>query len=151
MDAEARLAGLGIALPETAAPKAMYVPAVRSGNLLFISGQLPSEGDALLTGLCGAERSLDEAVQGARRCAVNLLAAAKGELGSLDRVRRVVKLQAFVASAPGFTSQHLVANGASELLCAVFGESGRHARTAVAVPCLPLNATVEIEAILEVE
>ena len=151
MDAEARLAALGLELPEAAAPKAMYVPAVLSGKLLFISGQLPSEGGELMTGLCGADRTLEEAAAGARRCAVNLLAAARSALGSLDRVRRVVKLQAFVASAPGFTSQHLVANGASELLCAVFGEEGRHARTAVAVPCLPLNATVEIEAILEVE
>ncbi len=150
MTIEEKLSMLGISLPEAAAPAAMYVPVRQAGNIVFVSGQIPvSGGKPVFTGKAGGERSLEEAQSAARLCAVNILAAAKAHLGSLDRVKSVLKLQIFVNSAPGFAQQHLVANGASELMFEVFGESGRHARTAVGVPELPMDVTVEVEAMLE--
>ena len=151
MTIEEKLSQLGISLPEAAAPAAMYVPVRQAGNILFVSGQIPvSGGKPVFTGKAGGERSLEEAQSAARLCAVNILAAAKAHLGSLDMVKSVLKLQIFVNSAPGFAQQHLVANGASELMFEVFGESGRHARTAVGVPELPMDVTVEVEAMLEI-
>jgi enamine deaminase RidA (YjgF/YER057c/UK114 family) len=145
-----RLAELGIELPGVAAPLADYVPAVRSGSLVFTSGQLPLVRGALAkTGAVGGEVSPDEAAQFARTCALNALAAVHALVG-LDSVVRVVKLVGFVASAPGFTGQPAVVNGASELLGQVFGHEGAHARSAVGVASLPLGAPVEIELIVEV-
>jgi len=146
---EQRLATLGITLPVPPAPAAAYVPVVRAGSLLLTAGQLPlADGALLAIGKVGAEVGLETAIACARQCAVNVLAQVRAELGSLDLVTRVVKLTVFVASAPGFTEQHLVANGASELLAEVFGDAGRHARSAVGVAVLPLDAPVEIEATL---
>ncbi len=151
MTIEEKLSQLGITLPEAAAPAAMYVPVRQAGNILFVSGQIPvSGGKPVFTGKAGGERSLEEAQRAARLCAVNILSAAKAHLGSLDKVKSVLKLQIFVNSAAGFAQQHLVANGASELMFEVFGEAGRHARTAVGVPELPMDVTVEVEAMLEV-
>jgi len=149
---EERLAGLGVVLPQAAAPAANYVPFMRSGDLLFTSGQLPmKDGKLAATGLL--DRDLDTAAgrEAARLCAVNVLAQAKAALGDLELVRRLVKITVFVASAPGFTEQHLVANGASDLFVAALGEAGRHARSAVGTASLPLDAPVEVEAIFEVE
>lgn len=152
MIVEKRLTEMGIELPEQSAPKAMYVPVVQTGSLCFVSGQIPMIGDELLyTGKAGAERTLEEAQEAARICAINILSALRAHLGDLDRVKRIVKLQAFVSSAAGFDRQHIVVNAASRLLYDALGEAGRHARTAVAVNQLPLDATVEIEAIAEVE
>jgi enamine deaminase RidA (YjgF/YER057c/UK114 family) len=147
-----RLAELGIALPEPAAPVAAYVPAVEVGGLLYISGQLPFRADgSLITGRLGEDYDVAHGQQAAARCAVMLIAQMKKALGSLDRVARIVKLGAFVASDPSFTDQPKVANGASELMEQVFGEAGRHARSAVGVPVLPLGAAVEIDAIVAVK
>lgn len=149
---EAKLAGLGIVLPQAAAPAANYVPFMRSGDLLFTAGQLPlKDGKLAATALLG--RDLDTAAgrEAARLCAVNVLAQAKAALGDLELVRRLVKITVFVASAPGFTEQHLVANGASDLFVDALGEPGRHARSAVGTASLPLDAPVEVEAIFEVE
>jgi enamine deaminase RidA (YjgF/YER057c/UK114 family) len=147
-----RLAELGIALPEAAAPVAAYVPAVEAGGLLYISGQLPFREDgSLITGTLGTEVGLEQGQEAARRCAVMLIAQMQKALGSLDRVGRIVKLGAFIASDAGFTDQPKVANGASELMERVFGEAGRHARSAVGVPVLPLGAAVEIDAIVAVK
>lgn len=149
--AEQRLAELGLAVPEVAAPVAAYVPAVRSGNLVFTSGQLPMrDGELISTGKVGAEVSTEAAVDCARQCALNAIAAVRAEVGDLSNVVRVVKVVAFVASTPDFTGQPGVANGASELLGSVFGEAGRHARSAVGVPVLPLDAPVEVEMTVEV-
>ena len=145
-----RLAELAIELPKPAAPVAAYVPAVEAAGLLHVSGQLPFTGGALMTGRLGEDRDLDYGAQAARACGLMLLAQAHAALGSLDRVARVVKLGAFVSSAPGFTDQPKVANGASELMVEVFGEIGRHARSAVGVPVLPLGAVVEIDAIFAI-
>ena len=129
----------------------MYIPAKRVGSTLYVSGQIPMLGGEMpLRGRAGAELTLEQAQEAARTCTINLLAVVRSELGSLDAVRNVVKLQGFVASAEGFFEQHLVVNAASQLLFDVFGEAGRHARTAVAVPALPMNAPVEIEAVFEV-
>jgi enamine deaminase RidA (YjgF/YER057c/UK114 family) len=140
-----RLAEHGITLPEPAAPVAAYVPAVRAGNLLHISGQLPFDA-----GL-GEDRDLAYGVAAARACGVMLLAQIKAALGDLDKVERIVKLGVFVNSAPQFTDQPKVANGASELMQDVFGEPGRHARSAVGVPVLPLGAAVEIDAVVAIK
>lgn len=149
---EERLAVLGLKLPEVAKPLAAYVPALRSGSLVFTSGQLPTVDGALLkAGKVGAQVSAEEAKQLAERCALNALAAIKAEIGELARVRRVVKLVGFVASAPDFTGQPGVVNGASELLGRVFGEAGAHARSAVGVAVLPLDAPVEVELTVEVD
>jgi enamine deaminase RidA (YjgF/YER057c/UK114 family) len=150
MSIEARLAELGLTLPEPAAPVASYVPAVEAGGLLHISGQLPFNDGALMTGRLGEDRDLVFGEEAALRCGLMLVAQMKKALGDLDRVERVVKLGVFVNSAAGFTDQPRVANGASNLMEALFGEKGRHARSAVGVPVLPLNAAVEIDAIVAI-
>jgi len=148
---EDRLAELGMSLPTESAPLAAYIPAVRTGELVFTSGQLPRlNGELLATGKVGAEVGEDAAKDLARVCALNALAAVKSEVGDLGLVRRVVKVVGFVASAPDFTGQPGVVNGASELLGAVFGERGVHARSAVGVAALPLDAPVEVEIVVEV-
>ncbi len=145
-----RLADLGIALPPVPAPVAAYVPAVRSGAMIYTSGQLPfRDGELLYAGLVGGEVDLDGAVACARQCALNALAAVAGQAGGLEGVR-IVKVVGFVASAPGFTAQPQVINGASELIGDVLGEQGVHARSAVGVAALPLNAPVEVEVVAEV-
>jgi enamine deaminase RidA (YjgF/YER057c/UK114 family) len=146
-----RLAELGLIVPEVPRPVATYVPAVRSGDHVFTSGQLPMRsGELMRTGKVGGEVTQEEAVECAQQCALNAIAAVKAEIGDLGLVRRVVKVVVFVASTPDFTGQPLVANGVSELLGDVFGEIGRHARSAVGVPVLPLDAPVEVELIVEV-
>lgn len=152
MRIEERIKELGIDLPDAAAPAAMYVPVKQAGNLLFVSGQIPVlNGKMQYEGKAGQDKSLEEAQAAARLCAINIVAQAKAFLGDLDKVKSIVKITCFVASKTDFDKQHLVANGASELLFDVFGEAGRHTRSAVAVNQLPLNATVEVEAIIEVE
>lgn len=148
---EERLAVLGHAVPAVAKPVAAYIPAVRSGIHVFTSGQLPMrDGQLMATGKVGGEVSQEEAVACAQQCALNALAAIRAEIGELSAVKRVVKVVCFVASTPDFTGQPLVANGVSELLGEVFGEAGRHARSAVGVPVLPLDAPVEVELVVEV-
>lgn len=148
---EDRLVELGLSLPEVAAPVAAYIPAIRSGSLVLTSGQLPTrEGKLLSVGKVGGEVGVDEAVGCARQCALNALAAIRAEVGSLSAVKRIVKVVAFVASTPDFTGQSQVANGASELLGEIFGDAGRHARSAVGVRVLPLDAPVEVELMVEV-
>jgi len=148
---EERLAELGLAVPEVARPVAAYVPAVRSGQHVFTSGQLPMRsGELMATGKVGAEVTAEQAADCARQCALNAIAAVKAEIGDLAAVKRVVKVVCFVASVPEFTGQPQVANGASELLGAVFGDAGIHARSAVGVPSLPLDAPVEVEILVEV-
>jgi enamine deaminase RidA (YjgF/YER057c/UK114 family) len=148
---EDRLAELGLKVPEVAKPVAAYVPAVRAGSFVYTSGQLPMVDGALpKTGKVGAEVTPEEAKALAQQCALNALAAIRAEIGELSNVRRVVKVVGFVASAPDFTGQPGVVNGASELLGQVFGEAGVHARSAVGVAVLPLDAPVEIELIVEV-
>lgn len=147
---EDRLAGLGLALPPSPAPLGAYVPAVRTGNLVYTSGQLPLvEGSLLAAGKVGAEVDPARAKELARTCALNALAAVRSELGDLGLVTRVVKVVGFVASAPEFTGQPGVVNGASELLGEVFGDAGVHARSAVGVAALPGDAPVEVELIVE--
>lgn len=151
-DPEARLAELGMELPPAPSPVAAYVPWVRSGNLLFISGQIPiDEGQLIASGTVPSQVPIEQARACAERCVLNGLAVVKSAVGSLSAVRRIVRLGCFVASEPGFTDQPLVANGASELLMEVFGEAGTHARAAVGSVALPLGAPVEIEMIVEVE
>lgn len=146
-----RLAELGLTVPDVAPPLAAYVPAVRSGSLVWTSGQLPMvDGKLPASGLVGQEVSAEDAADLARICALNALAAAKAEIGDLDQIVRVVKVVGFVASAAGFTSQPAVVNGASNLLGEVFGDAGKHARSAVGVAALPLGAPVEVEVVFEV-
>ena len=148
---EQRLIERDIELPQAAAPVANYVPAVRSGNMLYISGQVTLwNGERRHVGKLGAEISADEGQVAARLCALNIIAQAKAALGDLDRVARVVKLVGFVNSTPDFVDQPKVINGASDLMAEVFGDKGRHARSAVGVASLPLGIAVEVEAILEV-
>ncbi|MFE2446548.1 RidA family protein [Streptomyces sp. NPDC059426] len=148
---EGRLAGLGLKLPEVAAPLASYVPALRTGSYVYTSGQLPLvEGKLGVTGKVGAEVTPEEAKELARTCALNALAAVKSVVGDLDRVVRVVKVVGFVASASDFTGQPAVVNGASELLGEALGDAGVHARSAVGVAVLPLDAPVEVEIQVEV-
>jgi enamine deaminase RidA (YjgF/YER057c/UK114 family) len=148
---EERLAELGLSVPEVAKPVAAYVPAVRTGNHVYTSGQLPMKsGELMATGKVGGEVSVEDATACAQQCALNALAAVKSVVGDLSRVVRVVKLVAFVSSTPDFTGQPGVANGASELVGEVFGDAGQHARSAVGVPVLPLDAPVEVEMIVEV-
>ncbi|HUD29673.1 MAG TPA: RidA family protein [Novosphingobium sp.] len=147
---DARLAELGLTLPEAAAPVAAYVPVVVAGGLAHVSGQLPFVEGKLVTGRLGEDVSLEAGTEAAQACAVMILAQLKAALGSLDRVERIVKLSAFVNSTGSFTDQPKVANGASELMVAVFGEAGKHARSAVGVPVLPLGAAVEVDAIVAV-
>jgi enamine deaminase RidA (YjgF/YER057c/UK114 family) len=146
--ATARLAALGLTLPPVAAPLAAYVPAVRVGDLIYSSGQLPiQDGELLASGKVGAEVSVEDAVRCARTAVLNGLAAVAEVAGDLNAVRQVIKVVIFVASAPEFTGQPQVGNGASQLLVEIFGDSGRHARSAVGVASLPLDAPVEIELI----
>ena len=148
---EARLEALGLALPPVAAPLAAYVPAVRTGQHVYTAGQLPlADGKLLMTGRVGAQVSVEEAASLARTCALNALAAVASVTGGLSAVTRIVKIVGFVASDPSFTGQPLVVNGASELMLEVFGDAGRHARSAVGVAVLPLDAPVELELIAEV-
>ena len=149
--AEARLAELGITVPEVVPPVAAYQPTARTGDLVFTAGQLPArDGEMIAVGKLGGEVSEEVGYECARQCALNALAAVKAEIGSLDDVKRVVKVVVFVASTPGFTGQPKVANGASELLGEVFGDAGKHARSAVGVSVLPLDVPVEVEIIVEV-
>jgi len=151
MSIDQRLAELGITLPEAAAPVAAYVPSVQSGGLLHISGQISfAEDGSLIKGRLGDGIELEAGAAAARRCGIMLLAQMKAALGSLDRVERIVKLGVFVNSAPSFTEQPKVANGASELMQDVFGEAGRHARSAVGA-ILPLGVAVEVDAIVAVK
>jgi len=145
-----KLAELGLSLPEAAAPVAAYVPTVLSGNLLHISGQLPFKDGKLVTGRLGDGLSVEEGQDAAQRCALMLVAQVKAAIGDLGRVTRIVKLGVFVNSHGDFTDQPKVANGASELMVALFGDAGKHARSAVGVPVLPLGAAVEVDAIVEV-
>jgi enamine deaminase RidA (YjgF/YER057c/UK114 family) len=149
---EERLAELGIELPPAPQPVASYVPVRVVGGLAWVAGQIPmQDGDVTVSGTVGAEVTTGEANAGARRCAVQALAALRASLGTLDRVTGVAKLDVFVASAPGFTDQPTVANGASDLLVEVFGEPGRHARATVGVPELPLGAAVEVALVVQVD
>ncbi|TQS73695.1 RidA family protein [Rhodobacteraceae bacterium] len=147
---EDRLNDLGLSLPAAPAPAANYVPYVRTGNQLFVSGQISSGPDGLITGTLGDTLDVEQGAQAARSCALSLMAQAKAALGDLDKVTRVVKLVAFVNSTATFTEQPKVVNGASDLMVEVFGDAGRHARSAVSAPSLPMGVAVEIEAIFEV-
>ena len=148
---EEKLAELGLTLPEVVPPLAAYQPAVRNGDLVFTAGQLPAkDGEMLATGKLGAEVSEEDGYACARQCAINALAAIKAEIGELSSIKRVVKVVVFVASAPDFTGQPKVANGASEFLGEVFGDAGKHARSAVGVSVLPLDVPVEVELIVAV-
>ena len=151
MTPEERLAELGLAVPEVAKPVASYIPAVRSGHHVFTSGQLPlRDGELITTGKVGGQVSEEQAQECARQCGLNAIAAVKAEIGDLAAVKRIVKVVCFVASTPDFTGQPQVANGVSELLGAVFGDAGVHARSAVGVPVLPLDSPVEVELVVEV-
>ncbi|GAA2377533.1 RidA family protein [Nonomuraea africana] len=151
MTPEEKLAELGLTLPEVVAPLAAYVPAVRSGDYVYTSGQVPMvDGKLPQTGKVGAEVSLEEARELAKICALNALAAVKSQIGDLSKIKRIVKVVVFVASTPDFTAQPQVGNGASELLRDVLGDLGVHARSAVGVTVLPLDAPVEVELIAEV-
>ena len=147
---DAKLAELGLKLPQAAAPVAAYVPVVIAGGLAHVSGQLPFIGGELVTGRLGQDVGLERGTAAAEACGLMILAQLKAALGSLSRVGRVVKLGGFVNSAPDFTDQPKVVNGASELMVAIFGEAGKHARSAVGVPVLPLGAAVEVDAIVAV-
>jgi enamine deaminase RidA (YjgF/YER057c/UK114 family) len=148
---DSRLAELGLTLPDAPAPAANYVPYVRSGDLLFVSGQISQGPDGLIRGRLGDTMDLAEGAEAARRCGLSLIAQARAALGGdLGRVVRVVKLTGFVNSTPDFTDQPKVVNGCSDLMVAVFGEAGRHARAAVSAPALPLGVAVEIEAVFQV-
>ena len=148
---ESRLAELGLALPEVPVPVASYVNCVRTGNLVFLSGGLPVDGNIRIVGKAGAEVHLDRAQAAARMIVLNRLAVLKAELGDLDRVVRIVALNGFVNCGPEFTQHPAVLNGASDLLVAVFGEKGKHSRTAVGVPSLPFDVVVELNMVVEVE
>lgn len=151
MSREARLHELGLHLPDVAKPLASYVPAIRTGNLIFVSGQLPFvDGRMPLEGKVGQEVDAEQARGLAQAAALNAVAAAANLAGGLEQIKRVVKLTGYVASVPGFTDQPEVINGASDLLTYVFHDEGQHARAAVGVPVLPRNATVEVELIVEV-
>lgn len=145
---EAKLAALGITLPAASAPAANYVPFVISGNLLWISGQIAMADGKLMTGKLAGEADIEAGRAAARQCGINLIAQIKAALGDLDRVQRVVKLVGFVNSAPDFTDQPKVINGASDLFVEVFGDAGRHARSAVGAAALPFDVRVEVEAVI---
>lgn len=147
---EARLAELGVTLPDAPAPAANYVPAVLSGSTIYVSGQLPVGANGLVKGTLGAGVSVEDGYEAAKLCAINILAQVKKAAGDLDRIVRVVKISGFVASAPDFFDQPKVVNGASDFLAEALGEKGRHARSAVGVAALPLGAAVEVEAIVEI-
>jgi enamine deaminase RidA (YjgF/YER057c/UK114 family) len=148
---EERIAGLGLSVPEVAKPVAAYTPSLRSGNHIFTSGQLPmKDGELMLAGKVGDEVDPDSAYECARQCGLNAIAAVKAEVGDLDLVKQVVKVVVFVASTPDFTGQPQVANGVSDLLGTAFGDAGVHARAAVGVAALPLDAPVEVELMVEI-
>jgi enamine deaminase RidA (YjgF/YER057c/UK114 family) len=148
---EEKLAELGLSVPEVAKPVAVYVPAVRSGSHVYTSGQLPMRaGELMVTGKVGGEVTPEEAVECAKQCGLNAIAAIKAEIGDLALVKRIVKVVCFVASTPDFTGQPQVANGVSNLFGEVFGDAGVHARSAVGVPVLPLDSPVEVELVVEV-
>ena len=147
---DAKLAELGLALPEAAAPVAAYVPVVVAGGLAHVSGQLPFLDGVLVKGRLGEDVDIPTGYAAARACALMILAQLRAALGSLDRVERIVKLGAFISSTGDFSDQPKVANGASELMAAVFGDAGKHARSAVGVPVLPLGAAVEVDAIVAI-
>jgi enamine deaminase RidA (YjgF/YER057c/UK114 family) len=148
---EEKLMQLGLELPDAPAPAGAYVPCVRTGNLVFVSGQIPKvKGEVRYRGHVGGELSVDDGVKAAQICALNALSALKSEVGSLDAIRRIVKVSCFVASAPGFHQQPKVVDGASLLLAELYGDKGMHARAAVGVNELPLGVAVELEMIVEV-
>ncbi len=149
-NAATKLAELGLSLPTPAAPVAAYVPTVEAGGFLYVSGQVSFVDGALVKGKLGDDLSVEQGYAAARGCGLMLLAQAEAALGSLDRIARVVKLGAFVACTSDFTDQPKVANGASELMVAVFGDAGKHSRSAVGVPSLPLGCAVEIDAVFAV-
>jgi enamine deaminase RidA (YjgF/YER057c/UK114 family) len=149
---EENLARIGLSLPDAPKPVAAYVPAKQTGNLVFTAGQLPMvNGELISKGLLGQDVEIDEANKAARICTLNALAAIKGVIGDLDRIKQIVRVVGYVASVPTFTQQPAVVNGASDLLLEIFGENGKHARSAVGMAVLPLNASVEIELTVEVE
>jgi enamine deaminase RidA (YjgF/YER057c/UK114 family) len=149
---EKRLLLLGYQIPEVSKPVAAYIPAKQTGNLVFTAGQLPMvNGELISKGLLGQDVEVEEANKAARICTLNALAAIKGVIGDLDRIKQIVRVVGYVASVPTFTQQPAVVNGASELLLEIFGENGKHARSAVGMAVLPLNASVEIELTVEVE
>lgn len=151
MSFEARAKELGLTIPPAATPAAAYIPAVQTGNLIFVSGQLPSENGQLVKGTLGKGLGVEDGYQAARLCAINCLGAVKSLIGSLDRVVRIVKVTGFVAATPEFTDHPKVINGASELMQQIFGEQGLHARAAVGMASLPLGVAVEVEMIVEVK
>ena len=149
---ESSLNELKFSLPESPKPVAAYIPAKQTGKLVFTAGQLPMvNGELISKGLLGQDVEIDEAKKAARICTLNALAAIKGVIGDLDRIKQIVRVVGYVASVPSFTQQPAVVNGASELLLEIFGENGKHARSAVGMAVLPLNASVEIELTVEVE
>jgi enamine deaminase RidA (YjgF/YER057c/UK114 family) len=149
---ESKLSELKLSLPDAPKPVAAYIPAKQTGNLVFTAGQLPMvNGELISKGLLGQDVEIDEANKAARICTLNALAAIKGVIGDLDRIKQIVRVVGYVASVPTFTQQPAVVNGASELLLEIFGENGKHARSAVGMAVLPLNASVEIELTVEVE
>jgi enamine deaminase RidA (YjgF/YER057c/UK114 family) len=149
---EEKLQAMGLELPEAPAPVAAYVPCVRTGNLIFVSGQIPRvKGELRFVGHVGGELSVEDGVEAARTCVLNALSVVKSETGDLSRIRRVVKVTGYVSSAPGFHHQPKVVDGASVLLAEVLGEKGKHARAAVGVNELPMGVAVEVELIVEVE
>lgn len=150
MSAEAKLAEFGITLPAPPTPAGLYAPCVRSGSLLYVSGQIPSKDGQMPSGYLGKDVTVEEGQAHARQCTINALSIVRGELGSLDAVKRVVRIGGFVASAPGFSDQPAVVNGASQLLIDLFGEAGKHARAAVGVAELPRGVPVEVEFLFEV-
>ena len=149
---ELKLNHLGLNLPDAPKPVAAYIPAKQTGNLVFTAGQLPMvNGELISKGLLGQDVEIDEANKAARICTLNALAAIKGLIGDLDRIKQIIRVVGYVASVPTFTQQPAVVNGASELLLEIFGENGKHARSAVGMAVLPLNASVEIELTVEIE
>ena len=149
---ENRLSELGLLLPEAPKPVAAYIPAKQSGKLVFTAGQLPMvNGELISKGFLGQEVAIEDAIKAARVCTLNALAAIKGVIGDLDQIQQIVRVVGYVASVPTFTQQPAVVNGASELLLEIFGENGKHARSAVGMAVLPLNASVEIELTVEVK
>jgi enamine deaminase RidA (YjgF/YER057c/UK114 family) len=149
---ENRLSELGLLLPEAPKPVAAYIPAKQAGKLVFTAGQLPMvNGELISKGFLGQEVAIEDAIKAARVCTLNALAAIKGVIGDLDRIKQIVRVVGYVASIPTFTQQPAVVNGASELLLEIFGDAGKHARSAVGMAVLPLNASVEIELTVEVE